>query len=223
MIRHRPLVRSPFLIALALAVGCQPVAKDTSGERGDEEIEPTATKEVLIRQIPAAQKPGEALLFPPTMSDRHGRKDLVLGDDDERTLSQAKELEVRSPWIGDDKSFEFRGKCFRVVFTHEIDLAREPSLKRPLKADDGILSIEPAVKGKAQWTSGNVLEFCAERGDGAVVKVSHGFEAGGVGRHGHVVVRIVAVGDAIEVAEQVEEQPGEPPGRGRSRRRRCGQ
>ncbi|MCA9662688.1 MAG: hypothetical protein KC486_30390, partial [Myxococcales bacterium] len=85
-----------------------------------------------------------------------------LGDDDERTLSQAKELEVRSPWIGDDKSFEFRGKCFRVVFTHEIDLAREPSLKRPLKADDGILSIEPAVKGKAQWTSGNVLEFCAD-------------------------------------------------------------
>lgn len=158
MLRHRPLVRSPFLCALTLALGCQPVAKE-GGESGIDEVEPDPASEVLIRSIP--EKQSEALVFPPPITDRHARSELVLGDD-ESTQSTSAELKVRSPYLDDDRSFDFSGTCFRVVLTHEIELPRKASPKRPVKADEGTLTISPAVAGKAVWTSGNVLEFCAD-------------------------------------------------------------
>jgi len=159
MLRHRLLARSPFVSALTLAlIGCQPVAKESANSSA-EEVDETPSDEILIRSIPS--EPATNLVFPPPITDRHGRKDLVLADD-EGTLGTAKELEVRSPYLDDDRSFEFRGKCFRVVLTHQIDLSRKPSTKRPLPAVDGLLTISPDVPGKARWTSGNVLEFCAD-------------------------------------------------------------
>ncbi len=154
-----PLVRSPFVCALTLALaGCQPVNKPQTGDSSAEDG-PT-TNELLIRSIPAEQAAN--LVFPPPASDRHSRRDLVL--DDDSTLTSSKELKVRSPYMSEDseRTFEFSGKCFRIVFTHQIALRRKASLKRPLKADEGILIIDPPVAGKTRWTAGNVLEFCAD-------------------------------------------------------------
>ena len=160
MIRHRPLVRSPFVSALTLAlVGCQPVPQKPADSSG-EEVDPTPSSEVLIRSIPAEQ--AADLVFPPAVSDRHDRRVLVLDDEDQGTLGLTKELKVRSPYLDDDKSFSFQGRCFRVILTHEIKLPRRASTKRPVAAADGIIELSPAVAGKARWTAGNVLEFCAD-------------------------------------------------------------
>ncbi|MCB9704356.1 MAG: hypothetical protein H6711_20885 [Myxococcales bacterium] len=156
MIRHRLLlVRSPLVLALAVAA-CQPVNKPA--ETGDEP-EGESAGEVLIRSIPDAE--AGTLVFPPPVSARHARADLVL-DDGEQTLGLGKELKVRSPYLGSGGSFDFRGRTFRVVFTHEIELPRKASTKRPVPAADGVVTIEPAVAFKAVWTAGNVLEVTAE-------------------------------------------------------------
>ncbi|HFE45028.1 MAG TPA: hypothetical protein ENJ18_05965, partial [Nannocystis exedens] len=151
-----PLVRSPFVCALTLALaGCQPVNRAQTDSIAEDEPK---TSELLIRSIPTEQ--AATLVFPPPVSERHKRHDLVL--DDDSTLTKGSELQVRRPYLGEDKTFEFSGKCFRIVFTHELALRRKASLKRPLKADEGLIVIDPPVAGKSQWTAGNVLEFCAD-------------------------------------------------------------
>lgn len=154
MIRHRLLlVRSPLLLAL---VACQPVPKttDTAGEASED-----VGGDPLIRQLPD-QNAGP-LVFPPPPTGRHPRSTFLL-DDKDQPMAIGQALQVRSPYLDDDGSFEFSGRTFRVVFNNEIDLGgKKASPKKPVPAAAGLLTIEPAVAGKAQWTAQNVLEFTA--------------------------------------------------------------
>ena len=140
---------SAWLVALA---ACQPVPPKptddpTLGLGGD----------ALVRRIPDVT---ETLLFPPPPEGRHARPDLLLGGGHDLP-GAAKELRVRAPHLDDDGSFEFSGRTFRVVFDREVAHKRAPSLKRPVPAAAGVLTIDPPVAGKAQWTAANVLEFTA--------------------------------------------------------------
>jgi uncharacterized protein YfaS (alpha-2-macroglobulin family) len=144
------VARSPLIVALCLAA-CQPVPSQPS-----DPAKPEYGDDGLVRQIPDV---AQTLLFPPELTDRHPRAPLEL--EDGGALPDAKGLGVRAPYLGEDGGFEFAGRTFRVVFDREVAHKRAPTLKRPVPAAAGVLTIDPPVAGKAQWTAANVLEFTA--------------------------------------------------------------
>lgn len=154
-LRPRLLHLSPALLAL---LACQPVPSKPASvtSAGDE----TVAGDSLVRVIPDAAQ-GAALVFPPPATDRKPRPELeIAGSND---VGTDKPLEVRWPALGDDGTFDVEGQVVRLSFNRPVKLPGKIVKGKPIAAAADTLTIEPAVAGKAQWTSASSLEFRATK------------------------------------------------------------
>ena len=153
---HRRLVRpivciSPLLLA---ALACTPVPSKPDPELS----EPSGPIEILARTVPDVRTD---LVFPPPHVGRHDRPALEIAGTDETDPNTG--FKVQSPQVDEAaRTFEVEGQTVRVVFNRPAKLPA-PLKKKPVPAAAGTVTIEPAVAGKAVWTSPHSLEFTANK------------------------------------------------------------
>ena len=150
----RPIVCiSPLLLA---ALACTPVPSTPDPELS----EPTGPLEILARTVSDASS--GVLVFPPPHVGRHDRPALEIAGTDETDPNTG--FKVQSPQVDDaERTFEVEGQTVRVVFNRPAKLPRPMKNDKPVPAAAGTVTIEPAVAGKAMWTSNNALEFTASK------------------------------------------------------------
>ncbi len=146
------LVVSPLVLA---ALACTPVPTTPTTE-ADEANGPV---EILVRTVPDANA---TLTFPPAPAGRRARPTLSIEGTDETDPNTG--FNVQQPRIeaGSDK-FEVEGQTVRVVFNRPVKLPKPIKNDKPVPVPAGVVTIEPAVAGKAMWTSINTLEFTATK------------------------------------------------------------
>ncbi len=145
------LVVSPLVLA---ALACTPVPTTPTTE-ADEANGPV---EILVRSVPDVST---TLTFPPAYEGRRARPALAIAGTDETDPNTG--FTVQQPKLEDGaEKFEVEGQTVRIVFSRPVKLAK-PIKNKPVPVAPGVITIEPAVAGKAVWTSINTLQFTATK------------------------------------------------------------
>jgi uncharacterized protein YfaS (alpha-2-macroglobulin family) len=146
------LVVSPLVLA---ALACTPVPSTPTTE-ADEANGPV---EILTRTVPDASA---TLTFPPGPEGRHPRPALEIAGTDETDPNTG--FRVQQPQLEEGTGkFDVEGRTVRVVFNRPVKLPKPVKNNKPVPVGAGVVTIEPAVAGKAVWTSINTLEFTATK------------------------------------------------------------
>ncbi len=147
------LVVSPLVLA---ALACTPVPTTPTTE-ADEANGPV---EILVRTVPDVSA---TLTFPPEPQGRHARPALEIAGTDETDPNTG--FSVQQPQLAAGTGqFEVEGRTVRIVFNRPVKLSKPLGKNnKPVPVDAGVVKIEPAVAGKAMWTSNNTLEFTATK------------------------------------------------------------
>ena len=150
---HRRIFAVSPLFLAALACTPKPSTPEVSGE------EPDNGTGTLARTVPDARGP---LVFPPGPEGRRQRPALEIAATDDSDPNTG--FRVQSPRIeeGGDK-FEVEGQTVRIVFNRPVKLVKPLKSGKSQPVAAGVVTIEPAVAGKALWTSNNTLEFTATK------------------------------------------------------------
>ena len=130
---------SALALALALVLSCQP-APTAQGPA-------PATADAVAQAEPA----DDALTFPPPQLRRERRampRRLRTAGDDAK-------LAITAPELDDDNHFEFAGQTLRISFNGKVH-------GDPARAAADLLTITPAVAGKASIIGDRALEFVAD-------------------------------------------------------------
>lgn len=155
--RPRLVHLSPALLAL---LACTRNPAQPASDAADEQPQ---QGDALVRDVPTA--PGEALVFPPVATGRHARPDLDIDGAREAT-TEGDKLEVRWPSLDAEGNFEVEGQRVRISLSGPAmapgKFGNGKGKGKPIPAAPGTLTIEPAVAGKAVWTSPYSLEFAAD-------------------------------------------------------------
>ncbi|MCA9714833.1 MAG: hypothetical protein KC468_09120, partial [Myxococcales bacterium] len=152
-------------LALALAsLACQPNTAPTPGTLPDSADDDPVSNSIVVRTVPESI---DTLVFPPPAAGRGQRPALTLPDGSETAKPDKPEepFGVRYPRAGDDAdaTFNVYGQTFHVTFNRPVALPKKIRRNKPVPANEGTLTIEPAVEGSARWTSEYVLEFTAKK------------------------------------------------------------
>ncbi len=147
------LVVSPLVL---VALACTPVPTTPTTE-ADEANGPV---EILVRTVPDVSA---TLTFPPKPEGRHARPALEIAGTDETDPNTG--FSVQQPQLeAGTGQFEVEGRTVRIVFNRPVKLSKPIGKKnKPVPVAAGVVTIEPAVAGKAMWTSNNALEFTATK------------------------------------------------------------
>lgn len=149
---RRFLVVSPLVL---VALACTPVPT-TPTTATDEDNGP---QELLVRTVPDVSA---TLSFPPGPQGRRPRPALEIAGTDANDPNTG--FRVQSPRLEDGaEKFEVEGQTVRVVFNRPVKLPKPLKNGKPVPAAAGVVTITPAVAGKAVWTSITTLEFTASK------------------------------------------------------------